>query len=396
MNLVQEVLKQFGGDSLGQLASLVGGSSGDVDKALKAAVPSVLAGLTGLAGQGQGGVDKIASALKGVEGGGFDLSDLLKGGAPKVEEVSKTGNSILEGLMGKAPLAALLLGLGKFLGGSGLITKLLPLLAPRMLSMITKQMKSGGFGVADLAKLLLSQKSGLVSALPAGLGSVLSGVQGLGDLSGVLGAVSAPTSSPAKHSRPVEEPAGAGKWLPLMLIPLLLGGLYFLFGRGGSEPTRTGPALGKAGLEEAAAKATEMTGKAADTVKDVAEKAKDAAAAATENLDELLGDAGVALKGKFTDYFSGLTGALDGIKDADTAKAALPKLEEMEGSLGGLIGSVKELPEAARPFFNEMVAGSQKAIADKVTSVLGLPGVEEILKPVLDKIIGLIGGFLKG
>ena len=396
MNLVQEVLKQFGGDSLGQLASLVGGSSGDVDKALKAAVPSVLAGLTGLAGQGQGGVDKIASALKGVEGGGFDLSDLLKGGAPKVEEVSKTGNSILEGLMGKAPLAALLLGLGKFLGGSGLITKLLPLLAPMMLSMITKQMKSGGFGVADLAKLLLSQKSGLASALPAGLGSVLSGVQGLGDLSGVLGAVSAPTSSPAKHSRPVEEPAGAGKWLPLMLIPLLLTGLYFLFGRGGSEPARTGPALGKAGLEEAAAKATEMTGKAAATVKDVAEKAKDAAATATENLDELLGDAGVALKGKFTDYFSGLTGALDGIKDADTAKAALPQLEEMEGSLGGLIGSVKDLPEAARPFFNEMVAGSQKAIADKVTSVLGLPGVSDILKPVLEKIIGLIGGFLKG
>jgi hypothetical protein len=117
---------------------------------------------------------------------------------------------------------------------------------------------------------------------------------------------------------------------------------------------------------------------------------------ATENLDELLGDAGVALKGKFTDYFSALTGALDGIKDADTAKAALPGLEELEGSLGGLIGSVKDLPEAARPFFNQMVAGSQKAIADKVTSVLGLPGVEEILKPVLDKIIGLIGGFLKG
>ena len=181
-----------------------------------------------------------------------------------------------------------------------------------------------------------------------------------------------------------------------MLIPLLLGGLYFLFGRGGGEPARTGPALGKAGLEEAAAKATEMTGKAADTVKDVAEKAKDAAATATENLDELLGDAGVALKGKFTDYFSGLTGALDGIKDADTAKAALPQLEEMEGSLGGLIGSVKDLPEAARPFFNEMVAGSQKAIADKVTSVLGLPGVSDILKPVLEKIIGLIGGFLKG
>jgi hypothetical protein len=61
-----------------------------------------------------------------------------------------------------------------------------------------------------------------------------------------------------------------------------------------------------------------------------------------------------------------------------------------------LIGSVKDLPEAARPFFNEMVAGSQKAIADKVTSVLGLPGVSDILKPVLEKIIGLIGGFLKG
>jgi len=395
MNLVQEALKQFGGESLGQLASLVGGNSGDVEKALKAAVPSVLAGLTGLAGQGQGGVDKIASALKGVEGGGFDLSDLLKGGAPKVEEVSKTGTSILEGLLGKAPLAALLLGLGKFLGGSGLITKLLPLLAPMMLSMLTKQMKSGGFGVGDLAKLLLSQKSGLASALPAGLGSVLSGVQGLGDLSGVLGAVSTPSSSPASHSRPVEEAAGAGKWLPLLLIPLVLGALYFLFGRGG-DTARTGPAAGNKALEEAAGAAKDMATKAADTVKETVEKGKDAAANAADNLDELLGDAGLALKGKFTDYFSGLTGALDGIKDADTAKAALPQLEEMEGSLGGLLGSIKDLPEAARPFFNEMVAGSQKAVADKVTSVLGLPGVEEILKPVLDKIIGLIGGFLKG
>ena len=199
MNLLETLLKNFGGDTVGQLAKVVGGDSADVGNLVKGLLPTILAGLSSTAAT-PGGSDKIAAALKGSsEGKEFDLDSILNGSPAKVEEVSKKGTSILEGLFGKGMLLALLPVLGKVLGNSGLITKLLPLLAPMAFKMIAGQMtkgSGGGLDIGALTKLLIGQKSSFLGALPSGLGDALKGVQGFADLGGDV----ARTAGAAAHS----------------------------------------------------------------------------------------------------------------------------------------------------------------------------------------------------
>ncbi len=62
MNLLETLLKNFGGDTVGQLAKVVGGDSADVGNLVKGLLPTILAGLSSTAAA-PGGSDKIAAAL---------------------------------------------------------------------------------------------------------------------------------------------------------------------------------------------------------------------------------------------------------------------------------------------------------------------------------------------
>lgn len=397
MNLLETLLKNFGGDTVGQLAKVVGGDSADVGNLVKGLLPTILAGLSSTAAA-PGGSDKIAAALKGSsEGKEFDLDAILGGGPAKVEEATKKGTSILEGLFGKGMLLALLPVLGKVLGNSGLITKLLPLLAPMAFKMIAGQMtkgSGGGLDIGALTKLLVGQKSSFLGALPSGLGDALKGVQGFADLGGDVARTAGAAAQSATRAAGQAADAGSdfiGKLLPLALGALaLLAGLYFL----------TRPAADKVdAVKEAAGKAA---GQAAQMGTQVAEEAKKAAAnagkaveGAVEDATAALGEAGDAFLGNAKGMFKDLTGLLDGIKDADTATAAAPKLEEQYSVLEKMIAGTKDLPEAAQSAVGAVVKEASGALTSKITDILGLPGVADILKPILDKITAGLAGWFK-
>ncbi|RPI90428.1 MAG: DUF937 domain-containing protein, partial [Planctomycetaceae bacterium] len=333
MNLVEMLMKQFGGDALNGLAGLVGGSTNDTQKAVSAAVPSLLAALSGLVSTPSGG-EKLMNTLRDAGSSELDLDSILKGGSGKAEEVTKRGNSMLEGLLGKGALVALIAALGKFLGSSGIITKLLPMLAPLVLSMITRQMKSsgGGFDLGSLTKLLLGQKANIASAMPAGLSSALSGIQGLGDFGGLVKDVAGTATSAAGAAGRAATAAGRtaaaaaeeaaspfSKLLPLILGALALAALaWWLFGRGGEakveDVKKTAGAAGTRALEGAGKVANEVS----KTVEGAADKAVD-----------VLDAAGTKVMGGMKDWFTGMTSAIEDIKDSDTAQAASGKLEEM-------------------------------------------------------------------
>ncbi len=184
MNLVEQMMKQLlAGDTLGQLADAAGAGQDDTKKAISAAVPALLSGLGSLASKPEG-ANKLWSTLKSVDDNAIsDLGGMLSGG--KSDQVAKTGTSILESLFGKGMIAALISALASFLGGkTALVTKLLPMLAPFLIGMIGKQVKSGGLDLGGLTKLILGQKGNIAAAMPQGLLSSLTGVQGLGDLTG--------------------------------------------------------------------------------------------------------------------------------------------------------------------------------------------------------------------
>lgn len=369
MNLVEMMLKQFGGDSLGGLASLLGGSTADTQKAISAAIPTILAGLSGLVSSPASG-EKVINTLKDVSSNEIDLDSILKGGAGKVEEVTKRGNSMLEGLLGKGALLALLGALGKYLGSSGLITKLLPLIAPLVLSMITKQMKSSGGGIdlGSLSKLILGQKANIASAMPAGLSSALSGIQGLGDFGGLVKSASEVASTATAAAQEAASPMA--KLLPIALLLAVLAGAWWMFsGKGGA--------------------------KVDDAKKTVAEAGKKAIEGAAKTAGDVASGAD-QLAGSLKNIFSDMTSTLDGVTDEASAKEALPGLEKFEKSLTTMFEGSAKAPDAIKAGVTEIVKGAEGALKEKVGSLLELPGVSDILKPILDKILEAVAGFLKG
>ena len=408
MNLLETLLKNFGGDTVGQLAKVVGGDSADVGNLVKGLLPTILAGLSSTAAT-PGGSDKIAAALKGSsEGKEFDLDSILNGSPAKVEEVSKKGTSILEGLFGKGMLLALLPVLGKVLGNSGLITKLLPLLAPMAFKMIAGQMtkgSGGGLDIGALTKLLIGQKSSFLGALPSGLGDALKGVQGFADLGGDV----ARTAGAAAHSvgkavdsaahtatRAAGQAADAGSDFISKLLPLALGalailaGLWFFTRPAADKVNEVKEAAGKA-----AGQAAQMTTQVAAEAKKGAANAGKAVEGAVEGAAAALGEAGEAFLGNTKGMFKDLTGLLEGIKDADTATAAAPKLEEQYSVLEKMIAGTKDLPEVAQSAVGAVVKEATGALNSKITEILGLPGVADILKPILDKITAGLTGWFK-
>jgi len=408
MNLLETLLKNFGGDTVGQLAKVVGGDSADVGNLVKGLLPTILAGLSSTAAA-PGGSDKIAAALKGSsEGKEFDLDAILNGSPTRVEEATKKGTSILEGLFGKGMLLALLPLLGKVLGNSGLITKLLPLLAPMAFKMIAGQIgksAGGGFDIGALTKLLVGQRSSFLGALPSGLGDALKGVQGFADLGGDV----ARTAGAAAHSagRAVDSAAHSatraagqaaeagsdfiGKLLPLALGALaLLAGLWFL-----TRPAADKVDAAKAAAGKAAGQAAQMGTQIAEETKKAAANAGKAVEGAVDGAAAALGEAGEAFLGNTKGMFKDLTGLLDGIKDADTATAAAPKLEAQYSVLEKMIAGTKDLPEAAQSAVSAVVKEASGALSSKITDILGLPGVADILKPILDKITAGLTGWFK-
>ena len=104
----------------------------------------------------------------------------------------------------------------------------------------------------------------------------------------------------------------------------------------------------------------------------------------------------VAAMGKdLTGMFSSATTGLEGITDAESAKAALPKLTEVGTKVDGLTTLMDKVPDAGKGALSKIVGdnlGKLQALVEKVTA---LPGVGDIIKPVIDPImekLGALGG----
>jgi hypothetical protein len=137
MNLIELILKQLlSGDMLGNLAGELGASTEDAKKAISASVPAMLSGIGSLASKPEG-ADKLWTALEQVDDSAVrDFGSMLTG-AHK-DALAQSGTSILESLVGKRMLGSLVDGLGGFLGGkTTLVTRLLPMLAPMVLGLIS-------------------------------------------------------------------------------------------------------------------------------------------------------------------------------------------------------------------------------------------------------------------
>jgi hypothetical protein len=351
MNLVELIQNQIT-DSVGdKLSSLVGGTEAQTRSAVGAAVPGLLAAMSGLATQGGTGADQLASLLNRFDSGPLrSITGLLQNDP---EQGAQQGSGILGSLLGGGVLGSLSGAIARFTGlDSGTVTKLLGMIAPFVLGGVAKQFQGKTITPQGLMGLFNEQKSNIAQALPAGL--PLGDIPGAAELRSTVSRVATDTQRAAAAA------TNSGSSLLKTLLPLVLLALVAFA--------------------------------AWQFLKKPAEQRMETKVATTETqhtvrrpvIDEPvpLPDA-TRVSGELESFFTNTTEALNGITDAATAEAALPKLTELNTQLDGITKLHQKLPDTARSSITSLIAEQLTPLTQLIEKVLAIPGVKEKLEPVL-------------
>ena len=335
-----------------RIAGSLGIQSPLVKSAIGAILPSILAGLTGVASKPGGG--RQLGEVLGKQNTDIlgDLGNIF--GGAKQAEVSKSGFDSLRDLLGGNALSGMTGAIGKFAGiGDAPVQSLVGMMAPVVLGTLAKVQKSSGLDASGLTNLLMGQRDNIKAAMPSGLGDLLKGTGLLDGINAAPRAPEAPRPTPTPAAAPVK-PAGGG----LGMMPLIAGaallallGWYFF---GQQKPTvATWPA------------APQIT-------------------VGSQNIGAQLGS-----------VVEGLRGTLPNIKDEASARSALPRLQEMAQQLTGLQDQAGKAPADVKRSLASYAAQLLPLIRPLIERALATSGVGPIAKPVLDTILNRIEAMSK-
>ncbi|MGH7213476.1 MAG: DUF937 domain-containing protein [Tepidisphaeraceae bacterium] len=395
MNLVDLTKGQLGGPMLSKVAGMLGVSNDDARRATDVAVPSLLAMLSGLASTPDGARKLDAAVSQADE----DMETAVAGARESAATGAEGAGGMLGSLFGGGALNGVASAISKFTGlAPGTITKLLGTLGPMVLGVLKGQKKSMGLDAGGMANLLASQKQNIAAAMPAGLGSMLSGVPGLGGLTSMFGDAGARASDMARDAGGhVRETAGAAydagragvadasravtagassaaRWVIPVLVLLLLGAVAWALIERYTD--RKLAAIDQPALPRPAAPVV-------DGPETPARDTTEGATAAAARIGDAATDSVQGMTTRVNDIFKSVTDSFTTITDPASAQAAVPKLRDATDKLGGLQTSMSALPADAR----NQVAGSIKTWADKlnplIDKAMAIPGVGDRIGPVV-------------
>lgn len=363
MNFVSTIVSFLAPAIINKIAGSLGINQGLAGKAITAAIPAILAALTGAASRSGGGSalsDVLAKQDPGILG---NFANML--GGEGQQGLIDSGSNALSSLLGGTTTGALTGAIGKFAGiDSNQSGSLMGVLAPVVLGQLAKTQTENGLDAKGLTGFLNSQKDAVAAAMPAGFSDLLKG-------SGVLDAlpgISTPSApSKPKAPTPVASAAPAGRsGMTKILLPVALGvaALYFVMSYG---------------LDDGSEKTTAPVAPAVTTP----------AATAPAALPE------ADLAGIATKALGALTTSLGTIKDEATAKAAVPALQDTGKQIDGLKLAAAALSVDARKPIAALVAGALPSIVAAVEKAVGIPGAGAILNPVLQPIVANLEGLSK-
>ena len=95
---------------------------------------------------------------------------------------------------------------------------------------------------------------------------------------------------------------------------------------------------------------------------------------------------GVDVGKEVTTSLESLRTALQSVTDADSAKAALPKLQDAKGQIDKVNGLIGQLSPEQRKILAGLVNQSMPTINPLFDKVLAIPGVAELIKPTIDAV----------
>ena len=346
VNLVSLVMQFLTPDMIGRITSALGLDRKITQTAIGAAVPALLAGFSNIATQ-SGGAQKLVDAARQQTGVLGNFASMLGSGG-QTSFIDK-GSQLLSSLLGNRDQNALAGAVAKFAGlGQGPAGSLLGMLAPVVMGTIGQQRQEGrSLDASGITSLLASQKDNIAASLPAGFSNLLSGTGLLDALGGAARSATVAGNEAARAAgstaRAVadsgQRAAGAAaaasrNWL-YWLIPILAiaAVLAYLFARPGEQGLMVGGAdIGK----------------------------------------------------QVTDSINSLRTTLNGVTDAASAQAALPKLREVTAQIDKVDGMIGQLSPDQRRLLAGLVNPVMPTLNQLFDKVLAIPGVSELLKPAID------------
>jgi hypothetical protein len=359
-NLVSYMMQFLTPDMIGRIAGALGLNRSDAQSGVSAVVPALLAAFSGVADK-PGGAQSLVNTIKQQSGVLDNFAGMI--GGNNQSSFIERGSSLLTSLLGSHDQAALTGAVARFAGlGQNKATSLLGMLAPAVMGLIGKQIGTRGVDVGSLTGLLASQKEQIAQALPNGMGELLdraglsTGLESLRGAAAQAGrATTAATQFPQQYTSSRERASGdttfgIPNWAYWALPLIALGGLlWYLLGRPAEH-------------EQVAQQPTPPAQSQSVTV------------------------GGVDIKNTIGDSLSDLRTSLQGVTDAESAKAALPKLEAAKTQIDRVSGLVGQLTPDQRKIVAAVVAPAMPAINRLTDRVLEIPGVGEVLRPTIDPV----------
>ena len=260
-NIVSTISRFLTPEVVERLATASGLDQGLAQKAVAAAVPSILGSLVGSVAK-PGGARQLANAVAEQPTDFLqNLANSLTGSA----RIAEKGSSMLSTLLGGGAVSMLTSTVGRFLGiGEGPMGALIGLLTPMIMGVLRREQQTGNLDAHGLARMLTRQKDEIADAMPPGLGRLL-------ENSGLYEAVG-PASTPEGRTydalgelpRVIQRatsntglPRTEGLRWPYWALPLLAlaGLLWYLLPRGHEtvEPARTSQTTSPTALPAATA-----------------------------------------------------------------------------------------------------------------------------------------------
>lgn len=382
-NLIADVMKMATPALIDKASQSLGINADVIKGVMGGAVPGVLGAVVNKAAM-PGGITDILSGLKQADANvGGNLASVL--GGKGAGDFAAQGSSLLNSMLGQGVMGALVGAVAKNAGTSTAVgSTLMGLVGQLVMGTLAKQ--GGKLDAAGLMSLLNSQKGLIQAALPAGfdaalgtLGSTATAAKATADAVRTSSATAARTAASSVHEAQASSGGGFMKWL----IPLaLLAGAAWYFMAPAPAPVTEAPAPAPTTTEQAAPAAPAATEQAQPAVPAVP-------AAPSLTIDNV--DVGSVLNTAFT----GLTGALGGITDVPSAQAALPKLQEAAGAVDQVSGLAGKFSADQKTMVANLIKTALPGLNDTITKVEAIPGVGEIVKPVIDgilaKLMGLAG-----
>jgi hypothetical protein len=356
MNLVKLIEEQLTNTVLGKLSSALGTEPDATGQAATAAVPTLLAGLTKL-GSSNDGINRLTSVLGGLDASGLGNYSQMLGG--DTSGLLNKGMGMLSSLFGDGIIGSTSAAISRYSGlDAGIVKKLIAFLAPMVLGKVASQWKSQGGTPSALTSLLADQKRHIIDALPAGFS--LDSIPGLTDATEYVRSATDSTRRAAETTK--NAAPSAMNWILPVAGVLLVGFLLWQFMKSRSE-------AGREVAQSAAREAQQVT-------------AMKPAVPETPNLPSVS-----QLTDELNSTFKTLGETFSGIKDAASAEAAAPKLEQLSAKIDVIKKTMAALPEAGRATLHKVVDGQLKPIKDSAQQTLSLPGLSERIKLLINQII---------